>query len=92
MLAALNLRGIQETLQVEDVMTDLDPLEAPVEMAVAPRKPAHDESWGTRILLGTATALTLCPVLILPVPGVNHVWRIHLWFIPSQVLGRATAL
>lgn len=59
MLPQLNLRGIQETLPVEDVMTDLDPVEAPVETDAAPRKPAHDESWGTRILLGTATALTL---------------------------------
>ena len=65
MLTQLNLRGIQETLPVEDVMTDLDPVEAPVETDAAPRKPAHDESWGTRILLGTATALTLnvgCPM------------------------------
>ena len=29
MLTQLNLRGIQETLPVEDVMTDLDPVEAP---------------------------------------------------------------
>ena len=29
------------------------------ETDAAPRKPAHDESWGTRILLDTATALTL---------------------------------
>lgn len=99
MLTQLNLRGIQETLPIEDVMTDLDPVEAPVETDAAPRKPAHDERWGTRILLGTATALTLwffntsaLRYLTLSRDSYGIFWPRREWLFVHVVAGTLAAL